>query len=179
MKSLFLGLHAANLLLLLVTFILGLLAIDGDARPTSMYTVHLAMGIGAGLMATAAHIATYMYFMATTKWLHAATDKAGLDIARFVKPAAANKSRVFTLIMAAIMITMLTMFAGAGADPTMVALWPGEVHLVMAATTIAANLIAALYEYRYIGRQAALMDEALAILTPPPAMASPHQEKPA
>ncbi len=172
MISLFLGLHTANLLLLSLAFGLGLFAVDPAQQPTAVYGYHQALGIGAGLMATLVHMAVFVYFMATTKWLEAATDKADLDATRFIAPSLSRKARVFAVAMAAIVITMLTMFAGAGADPAARPLWPGEVHLVMAALAIMVNLASAMAEYHYIRAQSSLMDEALAILNQPSSTAA-------
>src|SRR5689334_4317384 len=118
MPTLFLGLTAANLLLLSMVFGLGLFATDAG-KPTSLYSYHISLAIAAGLMTLLAHLAVYTYFMATSRWLQAATDKANLDPQTYAAPALAGKRRVFPLAMAAIIFTMLTMFAGAGADPTL------------------------------------------------------------
>jgi hypothetical protein len=160
MIPLFLGLTAANLLLLGVVFVLGLGAIDGG-RPTGLYAYHISLAIAAGLMTALTHVAGYMYFMATSKWLRAATDKAALNPAAYAEPAAVNKRRVLPLVMGAIVATMLAMFAGAAADPTMNAWWPGEVHLAVAAIAIGVNALGAVGEYRLIRAQGKLMDEAL------------------
>ncbi len=162
MIPIFLGLTIANLALLGLTFGLGLFATDGG-RPSGWYEYHLLLGIGAGLMAVLTHLAIYTYFMATTRWLGAAADKAGLALDRFVVPAARRKGRAFAVVMMTIVATMLTMFAGAGADPTRGALWPGEVHLALAGGLIVVHLGAAVAEYRLIGGQGALMDEALVL----------------
>lgn len=178
MISLFLGLSTANILLLLIAFGLGLSATDGQQAPTGLYAFHISMGIASGLMATLTHIAVYTYFMATTKWLGAATDKADLDPQRFVAPAAARKAKALVLVMAAITATMLAMFAGAGGDPTMTnPWWPGGVHLTMGLVALGANVLGAAFEFPLICRQRRSMDEALVILntTPqtPPAAPSP------
>lgn len=161
MIPLFLGLASANLILLLGVFTLGLMVIGGDGRPTSVYPYHLAAGIGTGFMCTLAHLSVYMYFMATTKWLAAATDKAALDPQAFTLPAAAAKRRVFRYVMLAIVSVMVAMFAGAAADPTVRPWWPGEVHLAIAAFAVCTNFVCHALEYRAIRAQGALMDAAL------------------
>ncbi len=152
MIPIFVGLAGANLLLLAVSFTLGI---------AGVYRYHLVMGIGAGLMCTLAHVAVFTYFMGTAKWLAAATDKLGADPRRFSLPASQNKRRAFPVIMIPILATMLAMFAGAGADPAAHPLWPIQVHFVLALLAIAVNLAAHLHEYRAIRRQGQLMDEAL------------------
>lgn len=165
MIPLFLGLHAANLIVMSIVFVLGLGATSGpEHRPTDLYAYHLAMGLAAGLLTTLAHLTVYTYFMGTSKWLHAAADKAGLDLHRFVVPAQQRKKYSLRYAMAAIVLTMVTMFAGAGADPTVHPLWPAEAHLALAAITILGNAFCAVGEYRLIRQQGRLMDDALAVV---------------
>ncbi len=160
MTSLFAGLTAANLIVLLITFALGLSA-DATAAGDRLYPIHMAMGFAAGIMVLLTHLATYMYFMATTKWLAAASDKVNLDFEQFVRPAEKRKRRVFAVVMSAIVLTMLAMFAGAGADPAVNSLWPTQVHLMMAALAIAINILCAAGEYQHIRAQGQLMDDAI------------------
>jgi len=170
MISLFLGLSTANLLLLTMALGLGLFATDGAHVPTSLFTVHITIGIASGIMTLVTHIGTYTYFMATSKWLQAATDKADLDPARFVAPALARKTRVLAASGAAIAVTMLTMFAGAASDPTMPNPWNSGIHMAMAMATLMINLVAAIVQFPQVRQQGLLMDQALAILNaaPPP-----------
>lgn len=163
MVTLFLGLHSASLLLLCAVFGMGLMVVDSSTgKPTWMYHYHLAGGIAAGLVVTLAHVSVYTYFMATTKWLQAASEKCGLDLATHVAPSMSRKRRALWTAMIAVGITMVTMFAGAGADRTMRPLWPAKAHLVIAALAIAVNLLCAIAEYRLIRAQGQLMDDTLA-----------------
>ena len=168
MIPLFLGLTAANLLLLLAVFGIGLFTFDAADKPTALYTYHIALGIAAGLMTTITHLAAYTYFMATSRWLQAATDKANLESAYFAIPALANKKKMTPVAMTPIVITMLAMFAGAAADPTVRPWWPGTVHMGVAAVAIGANLFCAMLEYKLIRGQGKLMDGALEILNRTP-----------
>lgn len=164
MIPIFLGLSAANLLFMLGVFAVGLGAFDPSGQPTSLYPPHLLMGMGAGLLCTLAHLSVFTYFMATSKWLAAATEKAGFAPARFQLPARYNKTRALLTALAAILCTALAMFAGAAADPTIRPWWPGEVHLVMAALALGVNLLCTLIEHRLIRRQQQLMDNALILV---------------
>lgn len=160
MIPLFLGLTAANLICLTVVFFLGLFVEDATGGRSDLYTYHITLAIGAGLMTALCHVAVFTYFMATTKWLGAATDKAGLDPAVFVQPPARRKSRAFAVAMLAVVVTMLTMFLGAAADT--IAAMPGGVHLASGIAALLVNLACATAEYRLIKQQGALMDDALA-----------------
>jgi hypothetical protein len=72
--------------------------------------------------------------------------------------------------MAAIVLTMLAMFAGAGADPAVNRLWPVQVHLMMAALAIAVNVLCAFSEYQHIRAQSQLMDDAIERVSAPRAV---------
>ena len=168
MIPLFIGLSAANLLLLSAVFGIGLFTFDAAGKSTQLYSYHIAMGIVAGMTTLLDHLSVYTYFMATSRWLQAATDKANLDPAAFAAPALAAKKRAFPVAMAAVAVTMLTMFAGAGADPTVHPLWPAEVHLTLGALAILVNMLCAALEYKFIRAQGRLMDGALGILNRTP-----------
>lgn len=161
MFPLFLGLTLANLLLMSAVFVLGLFVIDHTNEPTAAYDWHIPMGVAAGLMAALTHVGIYMYHMATARWLAAATDKTGVPEGRWVAPALRRKRRIFFLMMAAIGTTMLAMFAGALADPTVSPLWPGEVHLAAGVVALSVNVAVALSQARHIRAQGRLMDDAL------------------
>jgi hypothetical protein len=166
MIPLFAGLTASNLILLTIVFVLGLSA-DATDPASKVYPIHMAMGIAAGLMVLLSHMSVFIYFMGTVKWLEAASLRADIEPSRFMHPASRHKRRAFALVMTAITITMLTMFAGAGADPTVSKLWPAEVHLMMACLTIAVNAGCALGEYRLIRAQSDVMDNALTLVNDP------------
>lgn len=164
MIPLFIGLSAANLFLMVGVFILGTMSLDTSNMPTFMFPYHQAIGVAAGLVCTLTHVVVYTYFMATTKWLRAATDKANLDPAIFIEHAASRKRRSLPVCMLPIVFMMLAMFAGAGSYPHESALWPREVHLVSAILAIAVNLVAATVQYILIRDQNKLMDGALQIV---------------
>jgi len=169
MIPLFLGLTAANLFMIVIVFALGLFAVDVADQPTSLYAYHISMGVAAGLMTALTHVAVYTYFMATCKWLGAATQQAGLDATRYVAPAVDRKKRVIMVAMLAITSTVLALFAGAGADPTVNPWWPAQVHLFSAVLALVVNAICGVIEYRHIRDQGALMDRVLAFFNKPAA----------
>lgn len=162
MIPLFLGLTFANLTILLITFGMGLLAVDRALqRPTWVFEYHLWIGFVAGLMSLLTHIAVFMYFMATSRWLRAACEKAGLSLQTFVEPALKRKTSALMAAMSAIGVTMLTMFAGGGVLHPTRPLWPAEAHLTLATVTITVHILCALVQFRLIRAQSHLMDSAL------------------
>ena len=163
MTTLFLGLTAANLIALLIAFALGFVSIQGD-EPSAFYARHLLIGLTSGLLCALTHVSVFTYFMATSKWLQAATEKAALKPQAYVIPSLVRKGRALRLAMTAILITIVMMVAGAGADPTINPLWPSNIHLVLAVAAIIVNCLCAMGEYRLIAEQARLMDQAAMIL---------------
>ncbi len=171
MLSIFLGLTASNLILLLTVFALGFAHSLIAASPT----LHITLGIAAGLMTAFAHLAVYTYFMATARWLHAATDKANLPPNTYIQPALNRKSRALRWSMLAITTVLLTMFAGAAADPSVNPWWSSTVHLLIAAIAITTNLLAALVQFKLIQAQSNLIRRALHAVNqlPPPPQPAP------
>ena len=164
MIPLFLGLTAVNLLSLTAVFVVGLALNDAGGEAASLYTMHVMLGILAGLACALTHVAVFTYFMATTKWLGAATVKASLDESSFVADSLRRKGRAFVLAMVAIVATTVTMIGGAGADKAVSPLWTPQLHLLAGALTIALNFLCAIGEYKLIAVQGRQMDEAAAIL---------------
>jgi len=161
MIPLFLGLTAANLLLLSTIFALGLAVSHGDGS-TTMYQHHVTWAVAAGLLATLCHSVVYTYFMATSKWLAAAADKAGLDAKAYITAPSNRKKMALFIIMTPVLVTMLTMCGGAAADTFQ--RWPAGLHLGLGIATLLVNLGAAVWEFRLIRAQGKTMDQALAIL---------------
>jgi len=178
MISIFLGLSVANVLLLVMTAGLGLVIPNVTATPYSdFYASHVIIGIAAGLLTTLTHTVIYVYFMATSKWLQAATDKMAAEPKHFAIPSLTNKSRILRTIVAPITATMLTLFAGAAADPTTSAWLPMGIHLLLGITTIFTNLIAAVLQFPLINQQGQLMDRALAVLNSSAPIIGPNTSK--
>ena len=161
MISLFLGLSWANVILMATALVLGLLATGAD---TDAYALHATIGIASGLMTTLTHMVIYAYFMATHKWLQAATEKGDLDPLQFVRPALTHKYRALGTAMAAVTLAVLTLFAGAATDPTTAPWLPPGAHLATAVTAIIVNLIAAGIQFPLVRQQNHLVDRATALL---------------
>lgn len=168
MLKLFTGLACANMIVLIGTFLIGPFAVSQGNTPTDLYAYHITMGVASCLLATVTHLAVFTYFMATSKWLEAASDKAGLDRTQYVAPAYTQKRGAIKLAMIGIGVMLLAVFAGAGADPTVNPLWPSGVHMTTAIIALSVNLGCMLGEAKLIKQQGKLMDQALAVFNPPP-----------
>ncbi len=166
MISLFLGLSLANLLLLGLVFALGLAtAAAGFSGGTMrLYALHVALGVTAGLMTALAHPDDLHVLYGHGQMARRGHGQGGHGSGTVVDAGLAEQGADLALGASAVILTMLAMFAGAAADPTVRPWSSGQVHLVMAGLAIAGNLICTLGEYRLIRAQGRLMDETLAVL---------------
>ncbi len=154
-----------------ITFCVGLFVTDPQgAFQTRYHDMHMLLGMGTGLLCFAAHIIVFMYFMATSRWIQAATDKANLKQLQYAEPALKHKTQAFALAMIAILSTMLTMIAGASTDVPLgsAPLIPPTVHMGIAMVMIATNGYIALRQFKIIQMQKKLMDDVLHILNDMP-----------
>ncbi len=166
MLSIFLGLTTANLLLLGVVAVVGwTYGQSGSAAAAQEgMAYHVALGVASGFLTCLTHLAVYTYFMATSKWLQAAADKADLNLIRYVAPSLSRKKRVLPTVMIPIFVTMFTLFAGAAADSVTGGSTAAGVHLATAAAAVVCNVAAAGLEYHWINQQRQLMDDALSMV---------------
>ncbi len=147
-----------------VTFFIGFAIRDADNIVNfNTRDIHLFFGIGTGMLCFAVHVIIFMYFMATSRWIHAASDKANLDEKKYADPSLKNKSKVLAYAMIAIVSMMLTMMAGASADLS-VKLLPPTVHMFIAIFMIATNSYIAMLQYSLIKQQKNMMTTVLDIL---------------
>ncbi len=174
MVPLFLGLTLANLVMLAVVAGQGFMWVDDDAA--GIPGIHVLLGVASGFMSVITHVAVYMYHMATSRWLRAATHKLVIDDDRYVTPAFARKRKVMLFVMPTILISMVNLFAGAAADAGSNSGGASRVHLVLALVTIAMNVFAAAGEWICIRGQGRLMDQALSELNQPDAK-KPDEKK--
>ncbi|HEV2294416.1 MAG TPA: hypothetical protein VGR35_11200 [Tepidisphaeraceae bacterium] len=162
MLSLFLALTAFNLLLLLLTALLGYAY--GGSETTQW---HALAGIVATMTCCGVHCIVFTYFIATAKWVqHAVTVK-------HLEPSLAAPTRSFKLqAFPAALLAMLIVFIAAvfGAAHVSYEISP-TYHHVLAWIAIAINAIVAVTEYRAIARNGRLIDEILARINTPTAAA--------
>ena len=167
MQPLFIGLSMTNILLLAAVFVSGTVP-AGSLIPGRF---HVPLAIFTGLFGVLAHMISFTYFMATTRWLMAATEKQDLDRRRFVVRPAHAKRRALWLCMLAVTATMLALFSGAAAAAPSAAA-ARLVHPVAAVAAVAANLVALLGLFGLVRARAGLMDEALTLVNSAPKTSS-------
>lgn len=161
MTLLFLLATAINLLALIATTILGYGVSNG--KPWSAQ--HQLAGVLATILCCAVHCIVFTYFIATAKWVQYAVTVKHLDQS-LVAPTRSFKAAAFPAALSAMGIVFLA--AVIGAATLNYELRPIYHHTV-ALLAIATNAIVAFIEYRAIDKNAKLIDQILATISPAPA----------
>ena len=161
MTTLFLVATAINLLALIATMILGYGVSNGKAWSAQ----HQLAGVLSTILCCAVHCIVFTYFIATAKWVQHAVTVKRLDQS-LVAPTRSFRAAAFPAALSAMAITCLAAFLGAA---TFGYQFRPIYHHVIAVLAIAINAIVAFVEYRAIDRNAKLIDQILATITPAPA----------
>lgn len=138
----FLLLAVANLLLLSLTAILGLM-VSG----TEGFTRHFLLGVLSGMFTCFVHIILFMYFVVQDKIMKQAHLHDGLAVVH-VQETDAIKSRALRSSVAGFGSVLVTVALGAAIG----ILAPAEAHLVAAFATIGINGILFTYQYTLLVR---------------------------
>lgn len=156
MKTTFVILAAGDLLLLSVTFVVGLMVAGQQFFPQ-----HFMLGLLSALYTFFVHVIAYTYFTVSWRVVRQAAAERSLDPAI---PAAVlrEKSRVFTCAMLAIACTLCTAALGAlVTESSHAAAWgvSARWHLLAAFTTLAMNTVAFCLQFASIDRNASLFEQ--------------------
>ncbi len=149
MRFSFLLLAGANLLLLAVTAVVGLL-VDGDA----WFFQHFALGLLSAIYTCLVHVLVFTYFVVSLNVARQAVAQSRADPA--LLPAVhAGKSRALRAALAAIGATLVA--SGLGAiitEPSLARAWhvSVEAHLLSAFALIGVNFFAFVVQYAEIDR---------------------------
>jgi hypothetical protein len=150
MKSSYLLLASADLLLLGITAITGLLVsgAEGFAR-------HFMLGVLSGLFTCFVHVVFFVYFIVQHKVFMQACLLGGLKRGH-AERVSALKLRALGASMGGIVTILIVVALGAAIDVS----GPPQVHMVAAFTAIAANGVVFLYQYTLLLRYGDVVGEA-------------------
>ena len=149
MTLLFLGLMLANFVCLIATAVVGY---------TELLHWHRLFGALAGIVCCGVHCVVFTYFIATGKWIEHAILVKQLDPA-LAKPTRPLRRSAFAAALSVIALAIATPIVGAAVDNLYLSPpW----HHVMAMVLLAANLAAAVVEYRCIRDNGLVIDDILA-----------------
>lgn len=154
MIPLFIGLTAANLLMLAAAAALGYGVQAG--YPLSPW--HILVGALAALLCCAVHCVVFTYFAATAKWVQHAIAVKRLDPA-LAAPTRSFKAQAFPAAVLAMAVVFATAVLGAAAD-NFHGRWPAW-HHALAIGSLLVNALVAVVEYRAIERNGRLIDGVL------------------
>jgi hypothetical protein len=149
MTVLFLGLMLANFICLIATAVVGYAGLSHW---------HRLAGALAAIVCCGVHCVVFTYFIATGKWI------AHAILVKNLKPAVAEPTRplrrsAFAAALAVMALAIITAIVGAAVDNQYLSpAW----HHVLAMVLLAANLLAAVVEYRSIRDNGVVIDGILA-----------------
>ena len=154
-------------LLLAATFTAGFLTLgmDGWAGEGAaaewqrdVYLVHFFLGLCSALVILLVHCLIFTYFLGTGRWVKEVTLAYALPDEPWHKETRELKRWTFPPALSAMLVTIATAAAGAGAQ---LREWPWPVHATLGVVTLLVNLWAFRVEYRNVHRNAEVLDEVL------------------
>jgi hypothetical protein len=156
---------------LLVAMGLGLAIDDPKVRSEAVQAgvqYHFLAALAALVFATLVHAIVLTYFMGTGRWLEETSSAYRLD-PRLHARSQTIKYRTIPFMVLCFVMLIVTGAFGAAADPAspmQAKGWggysAGTIHLILACSTIAANLFVNWLEFRALEQNGDLIDEALA-----------------
>lgn len=153
-------LSAFILLLLLATITAGVLVYAQEPSPLrdDVYIVHFFLGLTTSLVVLLVHCLIFTYFLGTGRWVKEVTLAYQLPDEPLHKTTRELKRATFPPALFAMLITIATAAAGAGAQ---LQDWPWYVHALFALATVAVNLWAFRVELRNVTHNAEIIQQVL------------------
>jgi hypothetical protein len=161
MTRIFATLATANALALLVTFVLGSWSklTDGlHTEASSVFLLHFLFGLFTGVGTLLTHCLIFTYFLGTGRWVKEVTLAYRLPDEPLHKRTRELKRATFPPALTAMLVTIATAAAGAGAQ---LKSWPWQIHFTLGLLTLVVNFWAFLLEYRNVLANAATLEEVL------------------
>lgn len=152
-----------------LTFILGMSIGDATARNNqAIVSYHLLSGLGALIFTSLVHAIVLTYFMGTGRWLEETTTAYRLKW-DFYNASKVMKYRTILLMLMCFLLLIATGAFGAAADPAsnvkFRGIWGlsgGAVHMTIALTTWAINLLVNVYQFQVLTRNGEIVNAVLA-----------------
>lgn len=151
-----------------IAFVLGMSI--GDATQKSAQTVvsyHLLAGLGALLFTSLSHAIVLTYFMGTGRWLEETTTAYKLTW-DWYQESKTLKYRTIMLMMVCFLLLIATGAFGAAADPASAVgfrgfwgLSGGAIHMTVALSTWAINLLVNVYQFQVLTRNGEIVNDVM------------------
>jgi hypothetical protein len=161
MTRIFLTLAMADFLALTLTFGLGCWSklTDGlHAADGSLYMLHFLCGLFTAVGTLLVHCLIFTYFLGTGRWVKEVTLAYDLPDEPWHKHTRELKRQTFPPALTAMLVTIATGAAGAGAQ---LQAWSWQVHFTLGMITLLVNAWAMRLEYRNVRTNARVLDEVL------------------
>jgi hypothetical protein len=161
MTRIFSTLAALNALVLTTAFVFGIVsklreaALSGTDRT---YIVHFYFGLFGAVLTLLVHCLIFTYFLGTGRWVKEVRLAYNLPDEPWPKLTRELKRRTFPPALLAMLVTIATAAAGAGAQMRE---WHWGVHLTLAILTLLVNLWAFRIEYRDVHINADIIDHVI------------------
>ena len=155
MRNSFLLLAVSNLLVMAVTFVLGM-SVTPQGEDT--FTRHFLMGLLTGLFTCFVHVVAFMYFVVCEKIVRQSVLSGQIGV-EHAERAQRLKSRAIRLSMAGIGLMVLTTLLGGAA----IARFDVRYHFVSAIVTIGATLVVFVRQYSLIDEGGRNFEDAFAM----------------
>ena len=162
MTRIFATLALLNLAILTTSFLLGVLSQLRDAAlhpEDSTYWLHFLFGLAGTISTLMVHCLIFTYFLGTGRWVKEVAIAYKIPDEPWPKLTRTLKRRTFPPALIAMLITIATAAAGAGAQ---LKEWPWQVHFTLATLALLTNIWASRIEYRDVKRNSEVLDEVMA-----------------
>ncbi len=150
---------------------LGLMIDDPKVRTAAVQAgvqYHFLAALAALVIATLVHAIVLTYFMGTGRWIEETSNAYRLD-ARMHARSTSIKYRTIPLMVLCFVLLVMTGAFGAAADPAspmqakgFFGMSTGTLHLILALTTVAVNMLVNWMEFRALEQNGEIVDEVLA-----------------
>jgi hypothetical protein len=162
MARLFLVLSTLDAAALLASYAFGVVSKLGDAvrHPDNpAFLIHFNLGLFTAIGTLLVHCLIFTYFLGTGRWVKEVGIAYHLPDDPLPKRTRELKRRTFPPALFAMLITIATAAAGAGAQ---LKAWPWSVHATLATLTVAINFWAFTVEYRNVSINSTIIDKVMA-----------------
>lgn len=146
---------------LLASFLIGVWSKlhDSVRHPEdTTYLVHFSLGLFTAIVTLLVHCLIFTYFLGTGRWVKEVGIAYDLPDEPLPRITRELKRKTFPPALFAMLITIATAAAGAGAQ---LKEWPWQVHATLASITLLINAWAFRVEYRNVAKNAGILDDVL------------------
>lgn len=161
MTRIFTTLASINALALVASFLVGVVSKLRDAAAQAqdpVYLLHFSLGLFTAIMTLLVHCLIFTYFLGTGRWVKEVGLAYQLPDQPLPKLTRELKRQTFPPALIAMLVTIATAAAGAGAQ---LQEWPWGVHAGLAVLTLAVNGWAFRVEYRNVTTNAGIIEDVL------------------